>query len=94
MIQIQAEGTCDTLDKICIAPEGSNAECHRLAGPRLHEIKYNRTGCSSNSQQLCLQTTAKLELNNTLFTVLCFRQHHAIHTLWVGATSKLIVAGK
>ena len=95
VIQIQVQGTCETLNiNICIATEGFVTECYRPTDERLQE-NYNFTGCSNNSGKLCLQTTAKLEMNNTLYTVLCSRDDCNIgSSFWVGVTSKLIIRGK
>ena len=94
VIQIQAQGTCDSLGKFCISPMESNAECYNLHGMQLQEKNYIRIGCSHNFQLLCLQTAVKAAMNNTHYTVLCSRQQCGILSSWVGTTSKLIVAGK
>ena len=94
VIQIPAEGTCETLGEICIVSGRLEAECYRITGTEL-ERNYNHTSCISDSDQLCLQTTVKLAMNNTLYTVMCSIQHCGIDSAFlVGATSKLIVAGK
>ena len=95
VIQIQVQGIYESLNiNICIATEGLVADCYRPNDERLQE-NYNLTDCHNNSRQLCLQTTAKLETNNTLYTVLRSREYCNISSsLWVGVTSKLIIRGK
>ena len=99
VIQIPYQGTCETVNRICIAPEGSNVNCYMMGIPedrmRLMEMGYNFT-CCNNSQQECLLTTTKQEMNNTLYTGLCCRGDCDISTAtaWVGTTLKVIVLGK
>lgn len=96
VIEIQALGICQTFNgKFCIAPGGSNAECYNLGDDmmRLNELNYTYTGC--NNRSLCLTTTLRLAMNGTLYTALCPRSLCRIEAIsLVGATSKLIVAGK
>ena len=95
VIQIPAEGTCETLGEICIVSGNLDQGCHRITGTKLQEINYNHSSCTSDSEQLCLQTTVQLAMNNTLYTVMCSIQHCGIDSAFlVGATSKLIVASK
>ena len=95
VIQIPAEGTCETLGDICIVSGLLDRECYRITETKLKEINYNHTSCSSDSEKLCLQTTVRLAMNNTLYTVLCSIQHCGIDSAFsVGATSKLIVTDK
>jgi len=96
-ILIPAQGNCQTINDICIAPEGSNAECYLLESMMmaLQELNYNYTSCS-NSSLLCLNTILRLAMNNTLFTVRCSRPlcKNSSSNDFIGATSKLIVTGK
>ena len=95
VIQIPAEGTCETLGEICIVSGRLEAECYRITETKLQEMNYNHASCTSDSEQLCLQTTVQLAMNNTLYTVMCSTQHCGIDSAFlVGATSMLIVAGK
>ena len=96
-IQIQAQGTCTTFNgEICIAPGGSDTECYRfnITGlMRLMEMGYSLNFTCRYSS--CFETTVRQEMNNTVYTVFCSRTNCSIGSiLWVGATSKLIVAGK
>ena len=94
-IQIQA-WTCNN-GEICIAPGESNATCYFLIEQnlmKLQEMGYTLKRCNF-SQQLCLETTVMRAMNNTLYTAFCSRNDCGINsTFLVGATSKLIVAGK
>ena len=96
VIEIQAQGKCQTLSgKLCIAPGGSNAECYNLGNDemRLRELNYTYYGC--RNVELCLRTTVRLAMNGTLYTVVCRRSLCGIpSTPFVGATTKLIAAGK
>lgn len=102
VIEIQAQGKCDTLNGIfCIAPGGSNAECYDLGNVpdqmRLEELNYIYNCCSNANEdmKLCLRTTVRSAMNNTLYTRVCDRSLCDISaTPCVAATSKLIVAGK
>lgn len=96
VIKIQAQGKCDTLNgKLCIAPGGSNAECYELGDTpdrmRLEELNYIYNICSN---KVCLTTTVRLAMNNTLYTGVCGRSRCNIAAPCLAATSKLIVAGK
>jgi len=95
VIQIPYQGTCQTVNRLCIAPEGS---CYMMGNStdrmRLKDMGYNFT-CCNNSQQECLLTTTKQEMNNTLYTGLCCRDEcDTSATAWVGTTLKVIVLGK
>ena len=93
-IQIQAQGTCETLERICIAPEGSNALCYEYSSIRLQEMGYTRNSCKDSQQLLCFEATVNLAMNNTLYNVFCSsRLCGNSSTFRVGATSKLIVPG-
>ena len=97
VIQIPAQGTCDTLDQICIASNKTNAECYEIFDEsKLQEKNYTRTRCN-NSLKLCLETTVRPRMNNTIYTVFCSRPrcgNQSLSASMVGATSKLIIAGK
>lgn len=94
VIYIQAQGTCETNYDICIAPGGSNAKCYYLYqdAVKLQELNYTLTSCSNGL--VCLKTTVRIAMNNTLFTVRCSQSFANSPSYFVGATSKLIVAGK
>ena len=99
VIQIPYQGTCQTVGRLCIAPEGSNVNCYMVGSQnndemRLMEMGYNLT-CCNNSQQLCLLTTTTQEMNNTLYTGFCPRGNCTSGSAaWVGTTLKVIVLGK
>lgn len=108
VFEIQPFGKCNsnTLNGIfCIAPGGSNEECYNFREDemRLNESNYTYTGCSNASSSLnansskpfCLTTTVRQAMNNTLYTGICCRTQCRISAIpYVGATLKLIVAGK
>ena len=98
-IQIPIQGcTCNTFGRFCIAPNGSNTECYKEAAALCNNVLYNCTpctnrSCTDNGILPCLQTNVTEAINNTIYTEFCLLESCNSIPI-VGATSKLIVAGK